>query len=118
MKISEVLGQAKEVIRTRWIQGRFRNGLTGQVCSLGAIYVVAVGEHQYNPEANNSLYLAAHEQLSQVIKAHQQYVERVGSALYASDQTIASFNDDYRTSKTEILALFEEAERRAKLTET
>lgn len=117
MKISEILGKAKEIIRTRWAKGRFRRNYTREVCSLGAIYEVAVRADQYNCNADNSLYESAHRQLSEVIKGHNKYVERVGSASYSSEQVIAIFNDSYATTQQEVLDVFEEAERRAKLAE-
>ena len=100
MKISEILGRAKEIIRIRWTKGRFRS---------------TTPEYDFN--ADNSLYESAHWQLSKVIKGHKKYVERVGSASYTSDQVIAIFNDSHATTQQEVLDVFEEAERRAKLAE-
>jgi hypothetical protein len=110
MKISEILSKAKGMIERKWIKKAFTDH-TGGYCALGALRIASgmssVDDHSL-PVTREAAAI-----LGDIIRSHEEWSHCTGGS-----GSVWMFNDHYATTKEDVLALFTEAERRAKLTET
>lgn len=102
MRLSTFLSKATERIEKKWIKGSLNDG-HGGVCSIGALNAV---QRKYSVSV--VLYQRAERLLMEIIRGHGRW-KRFGG--------IAPFNDSSATTKKEVLSVFTEAQRRAKIQE-
>jgi hypothetical protein len=88
MKVSELLGEARDELYKGWTQGSYVNN-AGHVCAVGAIERVAM----------------RHQDIVAAAKA-QAEINRLTAEIYGYNM-VQSFNDRYNTSKQDVLNLFD-----------
>lgn len=89
MKVSELLGEARDELAMGWTKGAYSHN--GSVCAVGAIERVAL--------RTMDVVAAARAQAE---------VDRLAREIYG-DSRVQEFNDRYSTSKQDVLDLFDKA---------
>jgi hypothetical protein len=103
MTLSTFLKKATARIKRRWIKGDLNDG-HGGVCMLGALDAAQRSARMYD----HSIERQAKALLWQIIHSHKRWDRYL---------CIPEFNDSASTKKKDVLSVFTEAQRRAKVME-
>ena len=118
MKLSTFLGKAKRIIRDEgnWVQREYHAG-NGEHCMLGALEAAGMKEEKWDDfDSPTPIMKRAAILLAEIIRSHKQWRQRV-SGNRAADCVIPAFNDHGDTEHSEVMKIFTEAQRRAKIQE-